>query len=68
MKAKLTELDRDSLNFYAVTFPSSALNIFITDRHETAMTQLLMQHALDTRDSSEALYQACLTLNHQGQN
>lgn len=68
MKAKFTELDRDSLNFYAVTFPSSALNISITDRHETAMTQLLMQHALDTRDSSEALYQACLTLNHQGQN
>lgn len=67
MKAKFTELDRDSSNFYTVTYPSSTLNVSITDRHETAMAKVLMQHALDTRDSSEALYQACLTLKHQAQ-
>lgn len=68
LKRKFKDLDSDSLNFYADANPSSVLNLSIIDRHETARAKMLMQHALDTRDSSEALYQACLTLNHQVQN
>lgn len=65
LKRKFNDLDNDSWNFYADAHPSSALNVSIIDRHETARAKMLMQHALDTRDSSEALYQECLTLNHQ---
>lgn len=67
LKAKFSELDVDSSNFYMDTHPSSMPNVSITDRQETATAQMLMQHALGTRDCSEALYQACMTLNNQAQ-
>lgn len=62
---QFNRLDADSKNFFAAAHPNYQATASVNERRETAAAKMVLQHALNTRDSSEALYQACLTLNHR---